>query len=96
MDGILKNLVERQLVIALTPPGRGQIFTHNLYMPEELESVRAEALGRATSSESVGESTSRGAASPGLQQEVEVLRSEVAQLREALEQLSNRVGVLES
>jgi uncharacterized protein YceH (UPF0502 family) len=40
LNTILQSLIERKLVIALTPPGRGQIFTHNLYLPEELESLR--------------------------------------------------------
>src|SRR5262245_1186992 len=33
---IVEGLLARNLMIALTPPGRGQVVTHNLYPPEEL------------------------------------------------------------
>jgi uncharacterized protein YceH (UPF0502 family)/predicted enzyme related to lactoylglutathione lyase len=42
---IVEGLVERKLMIELTPPGRGQIVSHNLYLPEELAEVRSQ-LGR--------------------------------------------------
>jgi uncharacterized protein len=45
MGDILKSLMDKGLVIALTPPGRGQIFTHNLYMPEELNKLRLKFAG---------------------------------------------------
>lgn len=34
---ILANLLEKDLIIELTPPGRGQIVTHNLYSQTEKE-----------------------------------------------------------
>ena len=37
---ILDSLKSRNLVVALTPAGRGQVFTHNLYLPEELEKLK--------------------------------------------------------
>ncbi len=37
---IVEGLVERKLMIELTPPGRGQIVSHNLYEPEELAGLR--------------------------------------------------------
>jgi hypothetical protein len=33
---VLAGLLQKDLVIALTPPGRGQMVTHNLYEPEQL------------------------------------------------------------
>ena len=39
LQAILQTLLERNMIVALTPPGRGQIVTHNLYLPEELEAV---------------------------------------------------------
>ena len=33
---IVDGLIERKLMIALTPPGRGQIVAHNLYPPGEV------------------------------------------------------------
>ena len=38
---IVEGLIERKLMLALTPPGRGQIVSHNLYPPDELASARA-------------------------------------------------------
>jgi uncharacterized protein len=96
LDGILKSLVERRLVVPLTPAGRGQVFTHNLYLPEELDSVRAEAASRVGDGESSAEPSTRSTASASLQQDVEALRAEVEQLRDALEQLNQRMAALES
>lgn len=38
---VVNDLKARGLVIGLTPEGRGHIVTHNLYLPQELEKVRA-------------------------------------------------------
>jgi len=37
---ILQSLRAKRLVIDLTPPGRGQIISHNLYEPEELQRLK--------------------------------------------------------
>lgn len=42
---IVAGLLERRLMIELTPPGRGQMVSHNLYPPTELASLRVQ-LGR--------------------------------------------------
>lgn len=39
---ILDGLLERKLIVYLTPEGRGAVVTHNLYQPQELEKVRRE------------------------------------------------------
>lgn len=44
---VLDSLVRKQLVIYLTPPGRGAVVTHHLYEPKELEKVRRD-LGYST------------------------------------------------
>ncbi len=41
LRGILDSLRSKQLVIDITPPGRGQIISHNLYEPEELERLKS-------------------------------------------------------
>ena len=38
---IIASLIEQRLVIPLTPSGRGQIVTHGLYEPGELEGLRS-------------------------------------------------------
>lgn len=40
LQGILDSLIERGLVVPLTPSGRGQLITHNLYLPEELSRLK--------------------------------------------------------
>lgn len=41
LKDIVDGLVERGLVVALTPPGRGQVVTHNLYLGPEMDVLRA-------------------------------------------------------
>src|SRR5262245_1022853 len=36
---IVHDLIERRLMVELTPPGRGQLVSHNLYLPDELTGV---------------------------------------------------------
>lgn len=43
LQPVVDALVERNLVIYLTRPGRGAIVTHNLYQPQELDKVKADA-----------------------------------------------------
>jgi uncharacterized protein YceH (UPF0502 family) len=40
MRTIFNGLKAKNLVIELTPPGRGQIISHNLYEPDELERLK--------------------------------------------------------
>ena len=38
---IVEALVGRGLMVELTPPGRGQLVSHNLYLPQELANLKA-------------------------------------------------------
>ena len=40
LQDILDSLTRRGLVVPLTPAGRGQLITHNLYLPEELSRLK--------------------------------------------------------
>ena len=40
---ILKSLMDKKLVVSLTPEGRGQVVTHGLYQANEMEKVNARA-----------------------------------------------------
>lgn len=40
LQTLLDGLMQRGLVVPLTPAGRGQLITHNLYLPEELTRLR--------------------------------------------------------
>ena len=42
---IVDRLRQKNLIIYLTPPGRGAVVTHNLYQPQELAKVKAEHAG---------------------------------------------------
>lgn len=43
---ILDSLAAKNLIVSLSPPGRGHVLSHNLYPPEELERLRAQYSGR--------------------------------------------------
>jgi uncharacterized protein YceH (UPF0502 family) len=84
---IVDGLIERRLMIELTPPGRGQVVSHNLYLPPELAELRARYAGGAVAAPPPAAGFVSGAASspavppgaPGA--EVAELRAEVAELR---------------
>jgi hypothetical protein len=42
---VLDSLKAKGLVVPLSPEGRGQVVSHTLYQPQELEKVRREAVG---------------------------------------------------
>lgn len=100
MNQILESLMQRGLVVYLTPPGRGQLISHNLYEPHELEQLKASLSGY-TGEEPTSHSSS-GSAGSGVRStssstaiEIEQLRSEVRELRSMVEQLSERLTALE-
>src|SRR5215208_7465036 len=62
----LDSLEKKRLIQYLTPPGRGCIVTHTLYLDREMDKVRrdADAMHAAASSESHEEAPSSPAAAP--------------------------------
>ncbi len=60
---ILDGLRKKDLVISLTPAGRGQLISHALYEPRELEKLRAEA-GRMSPGDEPDEPKPRPSQSP--------------------------------
>jgi uncharacterized protein YceH (UPF0502 family) len=89
---VIQALQEKGLLLSLTPEGRGQVVTHNLYLENELEKVRREypddgsysAPSPAPSPASPIPSAPAPAAVPSNDGEVAALREEVAKLREEL------------
>jgi len=84
---IVDGLLERGLMIALSPPGRGQIVTHRLYPPDEMAALEAPAgdhRPRETSTDAPA------AVADGLRAEVAQLRSELARLRARVAELESR------
>lgn len=91
---VVDGLVQRGLMVELTPPGRGQMVTHGVYPPHELEALRARMKGHVASGDATVPSAAH-APSPArdaLALEVEALRAEVAELRDRLVTLEARLG----
>ena len=96
---VLDSLHEKQLVVFLTPPGRGQVVTHNLLSPEKLERLKQQfAAGHRAPAEraSTGGSSSQSSdALVALQTEVAQLRTEMEQFRQELDALKQDHEVAE-
>lgn len=87
---VLHSLLEKKLVLALTPEGRGQVVSHALYKDRELAELhdRAGKISLEAGSRDDDSPQRPGSStSPGLRDEVEQLRSEVAELRREVDQL---------
>ena len=98
---IVDGLLARGLMLELTPPGRGQIVSHALYLAPELEALRAQLSGHAPRASSLAPhdpdpSSLRTAPSldetRAIADEVAALREEIAELRLRVEQLESRNG----
>lgn len=94
---IVAGLIERGLVLSLTPEGRGQIVTHALYLEEEMDKVRRKAAEAAEAAENAPAkvSTPRASSSSAvtdLQEEVSQLRTEVTKLREEIEDIWKNIN----
>ncbi len=86
LQSILKPLIERRLVVELTPAGRGQVVTHGLYLDREWDKVRQSvAQGGARAAAAVD--TIREEVDPALPQRIDELEKTVAALQERIEKL---------
>ena len=93
---VVAGLVERGLMIELSPAGRGQMVSHNLHLPPELAELKAPAHREAAAPRSYDPAEATGAAVPaeqaaGLSAEVAALRAEVDRLRGRVSQLEERL-----
>lgn len=99
LRSILNSLESKKLVVWLTPEVRGRVVSHTLYTSREMESVRAQyasgyAAAPALDAEGAGEvqpsrvDDRRSASDEQFQQEVDDLRSQVAQLRADLDEMA--------
>lgn len=94
---ILNGLINKNLVIELTPPGRGQIVTHNLYTPEELQRLQADYADGGPDTAAAHESPRSEVRSTPLDSgRLEQLESQFRQLEDALADVKRRLDVLES
>jgi uncharacterized protein len=98
---VLDSLTAKELVVALTPEGRGQVVTHALCKPRELETIRAKYQG-GRASDLGGEEEPAAAPAPvavpsvagdvgagpaALRHELAELRGQVVQLRGELDEV---------
>ncbi|HVA49822.1 MAG TPA: DUF480 domain-containing protein [Pirellulales bacterium] len=96
---LLDSLKAKGLVIALSPEGRGQVVSHALYQPQEMEKVRREVLAVPAPHEQ-GEGAASQAATPGAEirqsphtggigsTELSELRAELGALRREVAELA--------
>jgi uncharacterized protein YceH (UPF0502 family) len=106
---ILKSLMDKNLIVALTPEGRGQIVTHNLYTEREMSEVRRRYVGGAPAASTASEPLSSPAAprpsaiAPSvpadviaeIRVELAELRAAVARMREETRELAGKVSQME-
>jgi hypothetical protein len=96
LEPIVAALVQRGLMIEVTPPGRGQVVSHNLYLPEELAGVRSAGSGDGVARPTPGPASRRevpaGDPPPSSGPEIARLRTEVAELRRRVEDLEERLA----
>lgn len=102
LQPIVDSLRRKELLVLLTPPGRGAVVTHNLYQPQELAKVRSE-LGGGGADESAPDSPPRAeriavggddAAAARQSPEAQELRAEMAALRRELAEVRRDVDDL--
>jgi uncharacterized protein YceH (UPF0502 family) len=84
---IVEQLKEKGLVEAVSPPGRGQLFTHTLYPPQEREYLGLK-LEKAAKESPPSPNVNRGA--------VDQLVSRLETVTERIDALEKRIAELES
>ncbi|MFM7518518.1 MAG: YceH family protein [Pirellula sp.] len=93
---IVDGLIRRNLMVELSPSGRGQVVSHNLYPEWELEAVTKSVAagisgagvgGSTGSQDDDAESPRSKTGSSDLASELQALREEVVLLRQRLEKL---------
>ncbi len=96
---VLAELTRKRLVVSLTPEGRGHVVTHALYLPDELQKLRAQyargdspspaPASHAPASHAPAAPTSAApAAGAGIEQQIiAAIRSDIDELKSQLTQL---------
>jgi uncharacterized protein YceH (UPF0502 family) len=95
MHQILDRLIEKGLVVALTPAGRGQMFSHNLYEASEFERLQM-SLGERQSETESPETAAAPSRTSAASQEMERLQAQLQELQSQVDDLRSRIEALES
>ena len=82
---VVDALVEKGLVEAITPPGRGQVFAHTLYPPDERQYLEAR----------IEKQTSASPESAGNRNAVDQLLTRLDAVNERIDALEKRIADLE-
>ena len=90
---VLDSLEQKNLIVWLTPAGRGRIVAHNLYLPEQLEKLQQQYAAGRPAPEHTPASTS-GSPSQVTKQEFEQLQCDVADLKAEVDQLRDQLAHL--
>jgi uncharacterized protein YceH (UPF0502 family) len=93
---VLDQLIAKRLVIELTPPGRGQFVSHNLYSERELQKVRELVAAGGAVEDGDGEA---GAAAPEPIVKTHAgsdVKSQLQALQNLLDQVVRRIEQLEA
>jgi hypothetical protein len=89
---IVDSLIAKNLMIPLTPEGRGQIVSHNLYLPEELAALeKSVETGGVAASTSLGRQFSPTGGPP----EIDALSERIRELEEQFRQMQRLIAQLE-
>jgi uncharacterized protein YceH (UPF0502 family) len=94
---LVKSLLEKGLMVELTPEGRGQIVTHNLYLENEIDHLRSK-VGSGTLNDDLSGGVEKIPASVSAataQSSPSEFGEIVAELRKELDALTARVSELE-
>ena len=98
LQQLFDDLKSRNLVVELSPPGRGQLVTHNLYPEWELDQLKGKSANRPVSptedsEDSVPAIYTRGVAPPKGNDELEQLKKTVESLAARLAHIESELGI---
>ena len=97
LQQLFDDLKSRNLVVELSPPGRGQLVTHNLYPEWELEQLKSKSANFVASSHQDSEgsvpATNTRVAVPKANDELEQLKKTVETLAARLAHIEAELGI---
>lgn len=93
---IVRSLLDKGLMVELTPAGRGQVVTHNLYLPEELERLQAEHDGVVPAAPRNQPAKQSSSPAPAINNDrIEELEARVLELEQSLDSIQERLDRIE-
>lgn len=99
LQQLFDDLKSRNLVVELSPPGRGQLVTHNLYPEWELDQLKGKSANIVVSPMEDSEDSvpaihsTRGVVPPKVNEELEQLKKTVESLATRLAHIESELGI---